>query len=714
MTRILTALTIALTAQAVIAQTQQQHTPEIYASVYSANSWVEHQLEEIGIYRFAADNYAPELIKQDPYLDASGGGAMTDDFYFCTVELNFGDFVDITHYAFDPDTWTESLRLTDGLPGAVATDMTYDPQTAKIYGCFNSDSGDGFVFGTLNEANGQRKKISDIDIPWLACSIDRNGQLYAIDMAGNLMKVNKANGSATLLGNLGITAGIRSTGAIDPRTGLFYFVVSSQDADRDPELGFRLTHSDLYSVDINAATPVAKHLYALDDGEVMGGMWIPGPIADNGAPDAPDNLFVNFPQGALNGTVEFSIPAKTFGGSDLTGEVSWSIRANGELLAEGKSTATAKVSAPAKVDKAGMYQIELTLSNQAGRSPKVKQKMWLGHDMPRPITAVDLSYAQGKFILSWNAPAESEHGGYFDPSKISYTVLRHPDGKTFNNLTAPELSDEVPIPDGLEVYSYDVTLNYNGTSMPPVTSNIWRLGSVKLPWSTEFNAENALDLFTRIDVNGDKNEWYREWEWYIEATDELVAAVAYPYSSTNPADDWLITPPFMLETGKTYTLGFEAMVMSESDPERMAVYYGEAPLVNLMTNEIFAPFEMTNMSPEQHSTDITVNTSGIYYIGFHACSEPNKSGLALKSISLTAKSSDIESVASPDPIDITTDNGTITISAPEATPYCVTTADGRIITSGTTTSKPATLIPLPTGIYIVKAGPEARKLHVNR
>ena len=55
-----------------------------------------------------------------------------------------------------------------------------------------------------------------------------------------------------------------------------------------------------------------------------------------------------------------------------------------------------------------------------------------------------------------------------------------------------------------------------------------------------------------------KNEWYREWEWYIEATDELVAAVAYPYSSTNPADDWLITPPFMLETGKTYTLGFEA------------------------------------------------------------------------------------------------------------------------------------------------------------
>ena len=170
----------------------------------------------------------------------------------------------------------------------------------------------------------------------------------------------------------------------------------------------------------------------------------------------------------------------------------------------------------------------------------------------------------------------------------------------------------------------------------------------------------------------------------------------------------------MLETGKTYTLGFEALVMSESDPERMAVYYGEAPLVNLMTNEIFAPFAMTNMSPEQHSTDITVNTSGIYYIGFHACSEPNKSGLALKSISLTANSSAIESVASPDPIAITTDNGTITISAPEATPYCVTTADGRIIASGTTTSEPATLIPLPTGIYIVKAGPEARKLHINR
>lgn len=690
-----------------------QHSPEIYASVYSANSWVEHQLEEIGIYRFNADSYAPELIMQDPYLDASGGGAMTDDFYFCTVELNFGDFVDVTHYAFDPDTWTERLRLTNGRQNAVATDMTYDPKTAKIYGCFYSDNADGFVFGTLNEATGERKKISDIDTPWLACSVDRNGQLYAIDMAGELLKVDKTYGTATPLGNLGINAGIRSTGAIDPVTGIFYFVVSTQDADRDPQLGFKLTHSDLYSVDINAASPEPTHLYTFEDGEVLGGMWIPGAVAEDGAPAAPTDLVVNFTKGALNGTVDFTIPSETFGGATLEGEISWLARANGALLAEGKAMPGTKISAPAKVDHADMYDIELTLSNTVGRSPKVKQSMWLGHDMPKPITDLRLTYSDGKFNLTWTAPTQSENGGYCDFNKITYTVHRTTDSKLFVDLTIPQLDDEVPMPDsGIETYSYVVTLNYNNRSLHPETSNIWHLGSVALPWETDFSDENALDLFTRIDVNGDKNEWYREWEWYIEETDELVAAVAYPYSSTNPADDWLITPPVMFESGKTYTLAFEAMAMSESDAERLAVYYGKTPEADNMTQKAFEPFELTNTTPQKHSVDLTVTDPGIYYIGFHACSDPNKSGLAIKSISITSSSSGIDTAVTDGPqISVTAANGVITISSPETTRYSVATADGRTVATGITAGQPAE-ITVSAGIYIVTTGNNATKLIV--
>ena len=111
-TTILTAAVIALSMNAAPAA---DYVPEIYASVYSANSWKEHGMEDVGMYRFAADRYQRTTVMIDPYLDASGGGVMTDDFYFCTQELNYdGMWIDITHYFFDPDDWTEISSLRDG------------------------------------------------------------------------------------------------------------------------------------------------------------------------------------------------------------------------------------------------------------------------------------------------------------------------------------------------------------------------------------------------------------------------------------------------------------------------------------------------------------------------------------------------------------------------------------------------------------------------
>lgn len=135
-------LTLGLASLGITAQTvSADYIPEIYASVYSCNYWKEHQLEEIGIYKFSADKYQRSLVMQDPYLDASGGGAMTEDFYFCTTELYITEgLTEINHYMFDPDDWTEMTSLRDGTYGSVATDLAYDATTAKVFGCFNGDS----------------------------------------------------------------------------------------------------------------------------------------------------------------------------------------------------------------------------------------------------------------------------------------------------------------------------------------------------------------------------------------------------------------------------------------------------------------------------------------------------------------------------------------------------------------------------------------------
>lgn len=609
-----------------------------YATVYSANSWKEHQFEEIGIYSFSTDSYSPQLVKQDPYLDASGGGVMTDDFYFCTSELDFGSWVSVTHYAFDPDTWEERLRLTDGLHEAVATDMTYDHTTAKVYGCFNADEGEnGYVFGTLDIGTGERFKIADIETPWIACSADKNGQLYAIDMSGELLKVDKIYGTTVSLGNLGFEATNRSTGAIDPKSGIFYVVVTTSRQNDDPYAEYALNFSDLYAVDLTDAT--ATHLYEFGDGEVLGGMFIPGPMAEDNAPAAPDDVVINFPMGALTGTVEFTIPATTFGGAAASGNVSYLVRGNGALLAEGTAAVGTKVSAPASIQEAGMYDIELTLSNTAGKSPKVKQRLWLGPDTPKNITNVVLSYSNGKFTLNWNAPTESEHGGYFDPQKISYTILRHPDEVTTDALTSTTFEESITMPDGLIVYSYDITMVYDDTRMMSVTSNVWRLGSMPLPYSADFSAENSMDLFTTIDANEDRCEWYREEYWWIEATNEEIAVAAYP-NTFRQADDWLITPPIRLEAGKSYTLSYDVMVMDSDYPERLEISYGTAPTVAGLTTKLSEAQELTNTTPETFTVAIRPEKTDIYYIGFHACSKPDMYGLGISRLTigeLTAK-----------------------------------------------------------------------------
>ncbi len=607
---------------------------EFYASVYSTNSWKEHNFDEPGMYRFSTDKYSRTVVRQDPDIDASGGGAMTDDFYFCTKEYNFGSWVEVTHYIINPDTWITTSSLRDGDQSAVATDMTYDPVTAKIYGCFNGDDENGpMVFGTLDEGTGERFAIADIEVPWIACSVDRSGNLYAVDMAGDLFAVNKVNGASTKLGNLGFTASNRSTGAIDPRTGIFYVVVTNSVPNPDEYFDFPLNESSLYAVDIAAAK--ATFLYEFEDGEALGGMFIPGPAAEDGAPAQVEDLVLNFPNGSLSGTVEFTVPATTFDGNPASGTVTYLARANGSLLAQGTAAYGEKVVAPASVAEAAMYDVELMLNNSAGRSPKTKLTTWLGEDSPEAISNVALMYADGRFNLSWTAPAGSVHGGYYDPAKITYTVTRKPDGiKVAEGLNGTSFSEAMDVPEEMTVFSYDVAMVYDVTTFMPVSSNIWRLGSVSLPYTATFEDDDALSLFTVLDLDGDRIEWYREWEFYIESTDELIPAAVYPYSSGNGANDWLMTPPMALKAGREYRLGFSSLTDYEGDEPMLEIYLGQAPEASAMTQQVMAPMAITTLLPESHGASVSVPADGIYYIGFHACSEEYRSAIAITEITL--------------------------------------------------------------------------------
>ncbi len=619
-----------------------------YASVYSTNEWKEYpSYSEVGMYSFGLDAPDRRLEKADPDIDAGAGGVMTEDFYFCTKENNDLGFTEVTHFTFKPETWAYNSQLFGSLQG-VATDLAYDHTTSKIYGCFSTDpdlgeKSDEYVFGTIDETNGERLAIKKIETPWIAIGCNRAGQLYAVAMDGTLLKVNKVNGDTEVLANLGFTANRRSTGAIDTATGLFYVVVTNEDSSTKEEYGYSVSTSKLYEV--NVETKTATHLYDFADGEGIGGMYIPGPLSADDAPAAPTDFSVNFVDGSLSGTATFSVPDKTFGGGALEGSVKYLLRASGELFAQGTATPGEKVNVNGKVGDDGNYEFVLELSNAAGRSPKAKTSQWVGHDTPVNITSATLTYSEGNFTLSWQNPTETEHGGFIDESLITYNVTRLPDNFVVANGTnSTTITDPVAIPQTLTAYSYRIDMFYRGVSVASYTTAAYRLGTVGLPYVLDFDNEDSFDNLTIIDVNGDKAEWYREEYWYIEALDLECTAAMYPYSSTKKADDWLVLPALSFDAGVKYTVSFQVSTSSSSTPERLAVCYGKAPSADALVNTIMNEKEYLIFNPAEEVIDFTPAVSGQYYIGFHACSDADGAGLALRNIKVDSSDSSVTDV----------------------------------------------------------------------
>lgn len=611
----------------------------IYLSVYSMDTWTDVSTSDIGLYSFSTDRYDPRLEKLDCNIDASGGGTMTEDYYFCTSELNFGFGPEISHYFFKPEVWRQVSQLY-GTEGAVATDLAYDHTTYKIYGCFQTDpslgeEAGGFVFGTLDETSGNRTAIASLDQPWIALGCTRDGRLYAVEMDGTLLKVEK-NGNITALGELGIKGENRSTGAFDTATGIFYVVTTSTIASEDHGDGTShgIAKSDLYAVDVENAK--ATFLYNFEGGEVVGGMYIPGPLSADEAPEEVTDFNVSFPDGSLEGTVRFTVPSRNFAGSPLSGDVKYLVRANGSLLGEGVAQPGESVQFSCKVNEAGEYDVVCEISNEFGRGPKTRRSLWIGHDIPLPASNLELSYRDGNFILSWERTPGSVHQGYIDNELVTYDITRLPDNVIVaEDLKTESFTDPVALPENLVTYSYRVDMKYDGMNVSTLNSVKYRLGSVALPYELDFDDEDSFNELTIIDANGDKAEWYREEYWYIEALDLECGAAVYPYSSFNKADDWLILPPVSLKTGYEYELKFQVSTVSPDYTEALEVRYSSAPTAEAMNNVLSVEKEYNIYDPADERIIISPDSNGIYYIGFHACSSADGGGIGLRNISLS-------------------------------------------------------------------------------
>lgn len=527
---------------------------------------------------------------------AQGSGAKVGSNYYALRRTNTGKmYVD----RFTTSNWSRAAQNSVTNVGLRASDVAYDPTSDIVYGCFYNDAGNGYVFGKIDYATRVRTAIKSLDMQWNAVMADNDGQIYAIDMNGDLLKVNKTTGDYTVIGNTGVVPAYQTSATIDLATGRCFWVAMPTSAV-----------SSLYEVDLNSAT--ATKLYDFSCNDEIVGMFAEEAPTPSGAPAAVQNLTADFSESSLSGTVTFTTPATYADNSAASGNVDYKLWCNGVLITSGSASYGEDVSLPLTVDKGDKYYIVVACSNEAGRGPIARVAKFIGNDTPK-APAPSLSRENDEFIISWEKVTASVNGGYINPDGLTYTIRRFPDNVLVaENIAETSYRDLVPEVYGQMIpYYYTVSATFDGNTGAAGTTNLFPLGTIVPPYHEGFDDAESMNNFIVLDSNGDGTKW-------IYSSN---MSSAYITNSSKQHDDWLITAGMYLTAGKTYTLSFSAM--ASFDPERLEVKMGSTATAEGMTRQLVDPIDLApDFSMESNPVDFTVEESGVYHIGFHAISDP--------------------------------------------------------------------------------------------
>ena len=592
-------------------------TPTLYGTVIQAgyssplnNNW--------GVYEIPTSDAASfELVAGD--IEAKFSATLIGNILYVPAEeeVMFGTFYSVDSYDVDDDyTFLASNTVSNDHFKARCT--APDPtEQGYCYGCFYNGNS-GYNFSKVDYVNRQETVIKAIGTQWQLCAINADGELYAIDSQKRLYQVDKSTGEQTQVATLsGVNFSRYNAGCFDPKTGVMYITTS------DSYTGAK---GGLYALDVsNGELTLIREFTG---GEVLSSLFIPQDNVAANAPAAASDLAVSFEGGSLTGNVSFTMPATYYDGSAASGAFHYSVSVDGVEAASGIEVTGDPVSREVTVASAGMHKFEVICFNSNGNGPKVKTQAYVGTDAPLAVNNVNAALDGDKITVSWEAASGSVNGGYVDPAAVTYTVIRKPDGAVVaQNTSETSITVDAAVPEGeIMSYTFEVTAEYDGHTSATATSNAVVLGNIVPPHNWTFGSNDDLAGTTVLDVNGDDTKWM------IDTYGEYMSI---RYNSNLAMDDWFILPPVKLQGGYSYQLSYKVHCSSARYSEHLEVKLGAAPTVDAMTQTITERYEIAETDFTLKTAKITVDADGLYYIGFHGCSDADRNRLFLSDITIS-------------------------------------------------------------------------------
>ena len=248
----------------------------------------------------------------------------------------------------------------------------------------------------------------------------------------------------------------------------------------------------------------------------------------------------------LSAQLSWTTPSVSYLGAKLSSLTGTKVYRNDQLVYT--STETTQGKSVAWTDRPstdGYYIYKVVPYNAAGDGVYKEFTAYVGEDLPGAPQNVTLTTHGGNAEITWAAPAEGKHGGYFDNASVKYNVVRMPDNKVVvEGTTSLRATDAVSVKKG---YSYVVTaVNKKGVGAS-ATSKTMSLGPEdSVPFTSPLTTQDDFDRWVTADKNNDGNTWT-----FYKPTQ----TTTYDRCDQN-ADDWLYTPALKFEKCKTYQVRY--------------------------------------------------------------------------------------------------------------------------------------------------------------
>ena len=349
------------------------------------------------------------------------------------------------------------------------------------------------------------------------------------------------------------------------------------------------------------------------------------------APKAVTDLSVTpGADGAMTATISWTNPTELntnaplssltrvdiYRGEDLIGSVS-------EGLVPGETASFVDTAVPS----AGKHDYSAIAYSSAASEKASVTSPWIGADtrcvaIPSVTAAAD---GDDSIVISWTAPS-GYNGGYLDPEVLSYTIRRTSNGKT--EIIATDVKETRYTDNtlsGLASYVYTVQPIY-GEYSPASTAAAAVIcgGTATLPYSQDFSNDDSLELLALFHgENGTRN-----WDRYTYQNNYRLR-----YWS-RPADAYAVCPVFALEAGKAYKVSCRAAVGKEEEDFSIAILLGQEATAEGLDN-VLSDTKIVSKDYVELSTIFGVETSGRYYIAFHAHGEGGMNDVYLKDLSVS-------------------------------------------------------------------------------